>query len=717
MPTIHIILNAHLDPVWLWPWQAGLDAALATCRSACERLERHPDIFFTRGEAWVYDQIQRADPALFARIKRHVASGQWNAVGGWWIQPDCNLPSGFAMRRQIELGRDYFMGEFGSFPEVAYNVDSFGHAAALPTLLRQAGQTCYVMMRPGDQEMALPARVFRWRERDGSPEVTTFRIAGAYLNRSPDPIEHVRACVTELPQGINDTMCFMGIGDHGGGPSERLIQWVRDHADAVEGWRMVFSTPQRFFQAIAPQFASLPVVTGELQPHAIGCYSVYRSVKTGLRAAEHAVVQAQAALEADPAPDVEAPAMLRQAWRDVCFHQFHDTLGGTCIASAYAQVLDQLGRARANADELIQTSLRRQLNALCDDPRQRLVFFNPSQEPFDDFVEAEPWLEWKQWGDHWRLVDEAGAVIPHQRLGSEAESFTIARLLLSLKIAPGGLRVLHLDEASPAAEVANPAKPQDVAADPPKTLEGLGTGLRFKGHQPILKLDDLELQPGFHLIEDATDTWSHGSDRYGQEPVATAKWEPPLAVDDGPVMASMIQVGRIGESRLDAEWRAYRQAAFVELRLRVLWVERLKALKWVCPLPAEVVERVDGTMAGCTPRQPDGLEKPLQNWTLLTLSDGRKLGVVCPEVFALDVTPRQLRLTLLRGPVIANHEPTPPTGPRRQYTDQGSHTFRLRFFANGAATPENLQRHATQCQRPPIFADLTRGMKHWPRED
>ena len=51
---LHIITNAHLDPIWLWPWTTGVDAALATVRSACERLEAHPDVRFTRCEAWVY---------------------------------------------------------------------------------------------------------------------------------------------------------------------------------------------------------------------------------------------------------------------------------------------------------------------------------------------------------------------------------------------------------------------------------------------------------------------------------------------------------------------------------------------------------------------------------------------------------------------------------------------------------------------------------------
>ena len=181
--VIHLIFNAHIDPVWLWPWQASLDEMLATCRSACDRLDAHPALTFSRGEAWVYREIERLDPALFARIRRFIDQGRWEIVGGWWVQPDCNQPSGFAFEHQISEGKRYFLDRFQSFPEVAYNVDSFGHAATLPGYLRAAGQRYYVMMRPQEHEMALPARLFRWRGYEGGPEVSVFRIARAYTAR------------------------------------------------------------------------------------------------------------------------------------------------------------------------------------------------------------------------------------------------------------------------------------------------------------------------------------------------------------------------------------------------------------------------------------------------------------------------------------------------------------------------------------------------------
>jgi len=175
--TIHVIFNAHLDPIWLWPWTAGLDEAIATCRSACDRLDAHPDIFFTQGEAWTFSMVERADPELFERIRAHVRSGRWELAGGWWTQPDCNFPSIDGLRGQIRVGFEYLQSRFGRVPRIAVNPDTFGHCAILPDLLHEFGQDRYVFMRPDPRECKLPARVFSWKTRPRGKAVTAFRVA------------------------------------------------------------------------------------------------------------------------------------------------------------------------------------------------------------------------------------------------------------------------------------------------------------------------------------------------------------------------------------------------------------------------------------------------------------------------------------------------------------------------------------------------------------
>jgi len=708
MKTVHLVFNAHIDPVWLWPWPAGLDAVLATCRSACDRLDAHPDLVFTRGDAWAYEQVERVDPALFERIRKHVEAGRWAIVGGWWIQPDCNFPSDFALRKQIEVGKEYLEKRFGFFPKVAYNVDSFGHAAGLPGLMREAGQDGYVMMRPQEHEMKLPARLFRWRGFEGGPEVVTFRIARAYTTWSPDAREHIRASLTELPDGVDHTMCFLGLGDHGGGPTEAQIAWLKENWGAFEGARLEFSSPQRFFDAVRPQFARLPLVTGELQYHAIGCYTVCRSVKVGVRRGEHRLRQAEVALRHDPAPDPQADAQLHSAWKDVVFNHFHDTLGGTCIPSAYEQVESQSGRARSTADAVIQYALRRRIADLPDDPMQRVVLFNASDRPFSGYTEIEPWIGWRSWQPTWRLIDEKGGAVRHQSAACEAVVNGLVRLVAKVHVEPGGLRVLRIDESGRAGEPIGLRNPVTAGVDWINNGDGIAANLAARQ----LRLGDRVLAaPRLDLVEDLSDTWSHGLDRYPEAAQASAGWSEPCLAESGPVMAALVQQGRFGRSWALAEYRVYAGEPFVELLLRVHWAERHRVLKLVLPLPSGGVRRRDGVPGGAIDRPLDGAERPVRDWTLLHLSDGGKVAALSPDVFALDATPQRVRLTLLRSPRMAHHDPCRRSDPRDRFADQGEHGFRFRLYAGEGLPEEYLDEQALMLHRPLVMADLTRGMK------
>jgi alpha-mannosidase len=703
---VHMVFNAHLDPVWLWPWQASLDELLATCRSACDRLDKHKDVVFTRGEAWVYEQVEKLDPKLFRRIQKHVRNKQWEIVGGWWVQPDCNLPSGFAFEKQIALGKRYFKSRFGFFPRIAYNVDTFGHAATLPAYLRAAGQDRYVMMRPQEHELRLPARLFRWRGYEGGPEVLTFRIARAYCTGRIS-LDFVKAAMDGLPPGVEHTMCFVGLGDHGGGPTEKQIAWIRENQDALPGCKLVFSSPSRFFDAVAQQAGRVPLVTGELQHHAIGCYTMYRPVKAGVRRAEHLLKQAEVMQATKPRIEVQPKENIEKAWQYVCLHQFHDTLGGTCIPSAYPQVHAQLGFACAVADDVLQLGLRAKLKALPDDPLQRVVAFNASDAPYEGYAQFEPWLAGASWQPHWRLLDERNRAVPVQVLQREAVvAWPSPNLLFKLAVPPGGMRVLRIQRDGKG----RPA-PAGVRVDADRIASGAGAACA--SWQVEFPAEELAFAPRLELIEDPSDTWTHGQDRYMEGPAVGAEWNPPATLDRGPLMASLLQTGRIGESRLEAEWRVYADEPFVELRLRVHWLETRRLLKLTVPMPDGGERRTDGILGGQLARLNDGKERPLRDWTRVGLKGGKHFAVLAPDVFALDALPQRVRLTLLRGAPMAHHEPHLGIAPRMVVGDHGAHEFRFRFLA-GKVETETLDRQALALQRPLLFADLTRGMP--PRE-
>src|SRR5215216_1732502 len=91
---LHMIGNAHIDPVWLWQWQEGFHEVKASFRSALDRMNEYDDFAFVSSSAAFYEWVENSDPRMFEEIKQRVLEGRWQVVGGWWIQPDCNIPGG-----------------------------------------------------------------------------------------------------------------------------------------------------------------------------------------------------------------------------------------------------------------------------------------------------------------------------------------------------------------------------------------------------------------------------------------------------------------------------------------------------------------------------------------------------------------------------------------------------------------------------------------------
>jgi alpha-mannosidase len=179
--AIHMIGNAHIDIIWLWKWEEGLQEIRATFASALDRIQEQDGFIFTCACAYYYSMVEKTDPALFERIKEAVRTNRWRIAGGWWLQPDCNAPSGESFVRQSLYGQGYFKEKFGKTAAFGYNVDSFGHNGNLPQIFSKSGMDAYVFMRPGKTEKDLPAHLFIWEGVDGS-RLTAYRIPPEYTN-------------------------------------------------------------------------------------------------------------------------------------------------------------------------------------------------------------------------------------------------------------------------------------------------------------------------------------------------------------------------------------------------------------------------------------------------------------------------------------------------------------------------------------------------------
>ncbi len=709
MLTVHMIGNAHIDPVWLWRWPAGVGEVLATCSSACDLLDDDPQLVFTRSDVWVYQRIEETDPSLFERIRRHVKAGRWAIVGGWYVQPDCNLPREESFRRHIDSGRRYFADRFGVRVTVGYNVDSFGHAASLPRILAEAGCDSYVMMRPMEHEKSLPSALFRWRsteEAGGTREVVTWRIPRAYCTDAEDLGEHVQAAMAVAAPGVDHVMCFYGVGDHGGGPTRKQVAWIRANRDAIPGARLVFSHPRAFFDAVAPHAASLPVVRGELQMHAVGCYSVGRTLKKAAREAEHALIMAEHALDAtstDRGP--EDRDALEGAWESLLFNQFHDTYGGTAIPSAYDDALAQLGGARDAAERITYKALFRHATSLPREALQRIVAVNASDVPFDGFIQWEPWLG--GWGGfRGSLVDADGRPVPFQLVHSPSLANMPGVLLWHARMKPAEIQSWFIDRAPSAAAIDTDLRAEGGAVRSSRWQVSPGD------HGELLRLSGGStggVGIGLTVQEDRSDTWSHAIDRYAGPLKGTFKPERSWIEETGPVRTTLAIEASFSRSAATVRARLYRGDPRLELDIDVDWRERLSVLKLVLPMPMQA-QRLDGIPGGGALRAQDGRESPVIDWTVVTLAGGDRLGIALPDCSALAGSADALRLTLLRSPAYSWHDPAQlPTNRSFRWIDQGEHSFR--FVLLPGADPATVNAAALARHRPPVCIDWTRGMR------
>jgi len=88
----HMIGHAHIDPVWLWRWTEGVSIVHSTFQSALDRMNENPDFCFISSSAQFYHWVAENDPEMLEKIKKRIAEGRWNVVGGWWVEPDMNIP-------------------------------------------------------------------------------------------------------------------------------------------------------------------------------------------------------------------------------------------------------------------------------------------------------------------------------------------------------------------------------------------------------------------------------------------------------------------------------------------------------------------------------------------------------------------------------------------------------------------------------------------------
>ena len=687
---LHAIGNAHLDPVWQWRWQEGCAEAIATIRSALDRMDEYPDFKFTCSSAQFFAWLEQLAPDMMDEVRRRVAEGRWEVVGGWWIQPDCNLPSGEGFVRHSLYGQRFFRRVLGESAVTGYNVDSFGHAATLPQILAKSGMTNYVFMRPQPGQKHLPAETFWWEGPDGS-RVLACRLP---LYNSEDVAPNRLAI---FPVVAADYPCkdhrpyFFGVGNHGGGPTVRQIEGLMalDRDDKVP--RIQFSTTEAMFQGMRDSGATFPVVRDDLQHHAPGCYTTHSGLKRMARQTENLLLAAErfdtvaSVLEGVPA----ATARIESAWRDGLFNHFHDIMGGASLLPACDDALAAYGRAISEAESVLNAALRR-LAARVDTrgPGTPVLFFNPTARPRREVIEAGFIIAGGR-----VLRDENDRVVPVQtRLVDGARHYTF-----EADVPPLGYRLYHL-VAREAPRLRNPLRVNrrkltianghlslrvDRKTGAIAELMLGGCDINFAGSGTNVGL----------VLEDTADAWGHNTTQWTNV-LGTFKPRSIQVQSVGPVRAT-IRVEASCDSaraRWDISLAAGARHVDVELLLDCHRPRRMFKLLFDTPFPR-------GNLTASAPygfieRPRQGAEDPCQTW--IDFSDERAgVAVVNDSKFGYDVVDSAIRLTAART--------VPYVGSPDRFHDIGEQRIRYRLIPHrGAWQDAGVSELATSLNEPLI---------------
>lgn len=703
----YLFCNAHLDPVWLWQWEQGFSEALSTFRSAADLVDEYPGFIFNHNESLLYGWVEEHEPELFERIRRQVTEGRWEIVGGWFLQPDCNMPSGEAIVRQALRGRLYFYDKFGKVPVTAVNFDSFGHAQGLVQVLRQCGYKYYVNIRPGKDSYDFPEEDFLWQGYDGSQVIA---------HRSNKGYNSVLGKVNEeLPgwmagyEGQESALYCWGVGNHGGGPSRKDLDYLKEQMAA--GADIVHATPDQYFATV--DRGRLRVVNRGLNPLMEGCYTSIIRIKQLHRRLENDLVMTEkmAAHAAIAGLSKYEKELLDDAWTDLMFAEFHDSLPGSCIQPVEEDMIRRLqhgleitNRLKAKYFVALSAGQPRHTNP----ETVPLLVYNPHPFAYTQAVDMEFVLPRQMWDKRWSepVVYQDGSPLPSQS-ARESGSFNMdwcKRVIFTAKLPAASMsrfeiRFERMDQR-PAPTLT--AKNGAITVETARGWVRISTATGLVDSWVVDGVEYLrENAFSVDVYEDFFGSWDGKPIHDPRGPIGrfqlmtpeearefTGVREPhvlPVRVTDEGEVNTVVEADlRYHESRMVTRYIIDRQTGFMEIELKIFNGEREKRFKLRVPTALGDGEWIGQTMFGREKLKPSYGDTVNQYWQALCKED-RAVLAVDDGIYGSYCGDGALNLTLLRsagyGASIFTlgepyHEP--------MYTDrmeQGERRFRFRLLA------------------------------------
>ena len=717
--TLHLVCNAHLDPVWLWPWEEGLAETLSTFRTAARLCEEFDGFIFNHNEAILYKWVEEYEPDLFYRIQNLVKRGKWHIMGGWVLQPDCNMPSGESLVRQILLGKLYFLQKFGVEPKTAVNLDSFGHTRGLVQILTKAGYTSYLFCRPGLEDLSLPADDFIWIGYDNS-RIIAHRARHHYNSQRGKAGDRINIWLSES-KGKRAGLLLWGIGNHGGGPSEEDLREISRLIDQRNGFEIRHSTPEDYFSHISGLVELLSTHSDCLNPWAVGCYTTMAQVKQKHRHLENVYYSTEkmvtnAAIQGIMVyPYVE----FREALEDLLFCEFHDILPGSSIREVETYALQRMDHGM---DILSRLKVRAFFGMVqgempAGEGEYPLFVYNPHPFSVQDILtfEFQPQEQNFNSETFWvpEMTDSLGNPVPMQL---EKESSNIScdqrkRVAFYAELNPNQMNrfTCRLRDGK-RQEIRSPnSRLWRFKSDECEVVVNRDTGLIDEYRIGNTNL----LLPGSFqalVMKDYPDPWGMNVRKFRElagsfslmspeecrefAGVQSQGLDPVRIIEDGPLRTIVEGLFKYHHSFLSMRIKIPRMGKEIEVELLIYWNEKDRMLKLSVPTTVKNGRCLGQVAYGVEEFQREKEELVAQKWIgVFSIDHKHALTIVNIGTHGFDFFDGEIRISLLRSPAYSGHPvddetPIVPQDRLEPRIDQGERKFN--FWINGGDASRRL---------------------------
>ena len=705
--SIRAVGNSHIDMAWLWSWTETVEVVRNTFRSVLDLMREYPDFKFTMSSARAYEWMQEKYPDLFNEIQQRVKEGRWEIVGGMWVEPDLNMPSGESLVRQVLLGKRYFQRNFGVDVRIGWNPDSFGYNWQLPQIYKKSGIDYFVTQKLlwAHEFTTFPYKLFWWQSPDGSRLLTYFpHHYGAGIDADSLGTDLSVWMPSIYGQNTNvgpEMMHLYGVGDHGGGPTRAML----DHAAKLTAPDTVFpkfefSFAKDFFADLEKKLPAIQVPTwnGELYFEAHrGVFTTQAETKRRIRRAEEQILNAEEFASfstlygrAYPHDDLEL------AWKNLLFDHFHDVMPGSGVAVNYLEAKRNLEDAGRITGQVAQDALREiASHANTQGEGVPVMVFNTLSWSRAEVIEIEAQLPTPT--EQIEVVDSAGNLVQSQLLSIDADTHR-ARFLLLADAPPFGYKTYFvrattrpssfhtsLKAAKDAMEnefVRLQIDPQTgcmtslirkqtgINAFAPAETDSGGPKKNICGNLLQAFADNPKLMGVWNL-----DAWNIDADFENQH-WDLEKADEVTLLEYGPLRAVIRVKNHFQNSTFVQDIIMTAASPRIDVRMQVQWHEKHILLKVAFPLSAHnelaTFEIPFGSIGRPTTRNTAAeqaqFEVPAQHWA--DISDARQgFSLLNDCKYGYDAKGNVLRLSLLRSPSF----PDP-------HADEGDHEFIYSLF-------------------------------------